>query len=40
MMNKKLFFLIGLVLFLSLVISACGHKGDPQPPAPEGQIGG
>jgi hypothetical protein len=34
-MNKKLFFVSGLILFFTLMISACGHKGDPQPPVDE-----
>ena len=32
-MNKKYFFITGLVLCVCLLISACGHKGDPSPPA-------
>jgi len=31
-MNKKYFFFIGVILFFSLAISACGHKGNPSPP--------
>jgi hypothetical protein len=31
-MNKKIFSLIGLVLFFSLMVLACGHKADPYPP--------
>jgi len=34
-MNKKLFVITGLILFFTLMISACGHKGDPQPPEGE-----
>jgi hypothetical protein len=34
-MNKKLFVISGLILFFTLMISACGHKGDPQPPEGE-----
>jgi predicted small lipoprotein YifL len=35
-MNKYFVFITGLILFFSLLISACGHKGDPQPP--EGEV--
>jgi hypothetical protein len=34
-MNKIAIVTTGLVLFFSLLISACGHKGDPHPPADE-----
>lgn len=31
-MNKKYFFFLMMVLIFSLIVSACGHKGDPNPP--------
>ena len=31
-MNKKYFFITGLVLCVCFLISACGHKGNPSPP--------
>lgn len=34
-MNKNFFALTGLILFFTLMISACGYKGDPQPPEGE-----
>jgi len=32
-MNRKSIVIIGLVLCIGLLISACGHKGDPHPSA-------
>ncbi|VAX27597.1 hypothetical protein MNBD_NITROSPINAE05-764 [hydrothermal vent metagenome] len=37
-MNKKLHFVTGLILFFSLMITACGHKGAPQPPEGEDAV--
>jgi predicted small lipoprotein YifL len=37
-MNKKLYFFTAVILFFSLMITACGHKGDPQPPEGEDAV--
>jgi len=31
-MNKKHFIILGVILSLCLLQTACGHKGPPQPP--------
>jgi len=36
--NKKFYFVAGLVVFFSLMIAACGHKGDPHPPVDEDAV--